>query len=559
MKRITRILSVIILSAAVAACNSSSDTLTPDYIAVKVDKGDGWGFLAPNGEVIMADEFKERPSAVVNGLFSVKEGDYYTLYSIDGKHRAQAVCEDLVAAGFLAEGDLIPVVRQRERISVVDRNGDTRFYLEPCKGVEIAYAQNAYYDGRLLVCGSDGKYGYADTSGEYVITPAYDMAAGFNEGYAVVYSSRDGSGRYYIIDRNGDRALTLKKDYEPAAYSVKYGRIAVKDENDRVILVSVPDGEEQRMPARVSQVIDYNDRYCIYSTEDGDCGVVSMDGHESVMRPRFSYIDFRGKGFLAGNSKGSALYDGEGEQEISLGDYKWVHGEGKFGLFALDGNYYVVLDDDGKVRRGAEYDDYNTMWYAGKERLESDYFDVQAVVNAVVDMINAEGLARYRLGAQASQYMSGDAEDYTGTRRETLGDLAAEGYKFDIGVVSYYTENIGKWNYANSDPYDYSKVYRWNPESRLNEFNVHIDTEYPRWGTEGNEALVAGLKTKGFVELAATHKGSDRFMCLLRKGTLYAYVYGDADSTGCNVNFAKATPDEESSIVQKINGVNSGE
>lgn len=558
MNRITRILSATALAAAVAACNSSPEAVTPDYLAVKVDKGDGWGFLAPDGEVILADEFKERPSAVVNGLFGVKEGDFYTLYSIDSKQRAHAICEDLVAAGYLAEGDLIPVVRQRERISVVDRNGDTRFYLEPCKGVETVYAQNAYYDGRLLVGGSDGKYGYADTSGEYVIPPAYDMAAGFNEGYAVVYSSRDGSGRYYIIDRNGDRVLTLKKGYEPAIYSVAYGRIAVKDEHDRSILVSVPDGEELRLPARVSQVAGYNDRFCIYLTENEEYGVISLDGCESIMRPRFTYIDFMGKGFLAGNGKGSALYGSDGEETVGLGDYSWVHGEGRFGLFALEGNYYVVLDDNGKVRRGAEYADYNPMWYAGSERLESDYFDVQSVVNTVLDMINTEGLARYRLGSQASQYMTGNAEDYIATRVDTIGDLAAGGYKYDISVVSFYTENIGRWNYANSDPYDYSKVYSWNPESRLNEFGVRIDTGYPLWGVEGNDALVAGLKARGFVELAATHKGCDRFMCLLRKGSLYAYVHGDTDSSESNMNLALATAEEERGVIDKINNMNIG-
>lgn len=556
MKTIARILTAVALAAVPGACNTAPDTLTPDYIAVKVDKDDDWGFIAPDGEIIMADEFKEKPSAVVNGLFSVKEGDFYTLYSVGDGRRPEAVCEDLAASGYCGEGELIPVVRQRERISVVDRKGETRFVLEPYKGVEITRAQNTFHEGLLLVGDAEGRYGFADTSGEYVIAPKYDGAAYFSEGYAVVYQKRGDDDRYHIIDRNGDQVMSLKKGYEPLSYNVKSGRIPAKNDDGRVIFVSVPDGEEHKCPAKVKYIHEYDDRCYIYFTEDFDCGLMAFADNEQILRPRFSYINFLGDGFLAGNDKGAAIYGRDGEELHDLGDYKWVHNEEPFGLFTLDGDSYIVFDKDGKQRSKVEYADYNSSFYTGAEVLCSEYFDVQAVVNSLIDMINSEGLARYRLGNQASRYLSGNAEDYISTKEESLGDLSVDGYRYAMNVTAYFTENIGQWRYANSDPYDYTKVYGWNPESYLNELCVSIDTEYPLWGSEGNEAVVAGLKAKGFTEVASTHKGADRFLCLLRKGSLYAYVHGDSGETASSVNFAIATPEEENIIIEKINDEN---
>lgn len=559
MKLITRFITATAVAAMCAACDNASREIVPDYIAVQTDKEDGWGFMSPDGDVILADEFKNEPSAVVNGLFSVQEGDFYTLYALSDNKRPEPLCEDLVASGFLAGGDLIPVVHQRERITIVDRTGEPRFTLEPYKGKEIVRSHNAFYEGMLIVGDVEGKYGFVNTSGDYVVTPRYDGASYFSEGYALVSQERDGNDRYMFIDHNGDQVLTLKKGYTPQSYLVKYGRIVVQDEDERVIFVTVPGGEEQKCPSKVKHILAYDDRYYTYSTEEYECGLMTMDDNTQIMRPRYTYLNFCGDDrFVAGTDKGSAIYSAEGEEIQDLGDYKWVSCQGPFGFFAYDDGY-VVYDNDGKERRGVEYADFNSDFYVGDEMIASDYFDVQAVVNTVVDMISADGLARYHLDNPISEYVSGDPEDYTGTNKFAIEELAAEGYKYEISVVGFGTETLAGWRFNNSLPGDYTGSYRWSSDARLNEFNVEIDTEYNRWGTEGNEALVAGLKAKGFTEVASTGKGAERFMCLLRKGALYAYVYGDADSTGCNVNFAKATPDEESSIVQKINGVNTGE
>lgn len=62
------------------------------------------------------------------------------------------------------------------------------------KGVEKLYS--AYITDQ-----NEKKYGYIDETGVFVISPVYDQASEFSEGYAVVYTSED--NEYSVIDTTG--------------------------------------------------------------------------------------------------------------------------------------------------------------------------------------------------------------------------------------------------------------------------------------------------------------------------------------------------------------------
>lgn len=559
MRLIAKLLVTTGVALLLPGCRAGDAADKPEYVAVQVEQDDNWSFMAPDGSFILKEKIEERPSAVLNGMFNVLGEDGYGLYSLDDDSSPVLVCEDLADVGYCTSDGLIPLVRRRERISVIDREGDTRFVLEPAKRSEIVRAHNSFHDGMLLVCDFEGKYGYVNTSGDYIVAPRYDGAMFFSEGYALVCVKRDAGDRYHLIDTNGDEVLTLKKGYEPVSFTVRYGMIAVKNGDGRIILVSVPSGDEHKCPAKVKNIHEYDNRYYVYSNDDLEYGLMKIDGDDQVLRSRFSYINFGvDNTFVAGNNKGNYIYNGEGEEKSSLGDYRWVESCGDFGLFAYDGEYYQGIDDKGKLRKNMEFCDMNTSPTVGGELLSSDYFDFNAVANAVVDMINSDGIARYRLQAPAADCVDGDAKDYTSVTKTQLGDLTIKGYMYDVSVSAFFTGNIALSRYANSDPYDYSRIYFWNPDSRLNEICIGINTECPYWSEEGNDVLCAALKAKGFNEVASTSKGTDLYRCLLRKGRLYAYINGSSDTTGSNVYFALATPDEEQAIIRRINDINSG-
>ena len=73
-----------------AGCSSSTEN-DIDYLAVKSDKDSNWGMIGPDGKILFDDEFENRPSAVINGLFTVEENKGISVYKAAEKPEACVV------------------------------------------------------------------------------------------------------------------------------------------------------------------------------------------------------------------------------------------------------------------------------------------------------------------------------------------------------------------------------------------------------------------------------------------------------------------------------------
>lgn len=91
--------------------SSSSDGIegSVDYIPVQLREGKSWSFIDSKGKLYAEDEFKNQPTCVVNGMFSVEEGNSYSLYNI--KDLKNEVLSGLVSVGVYNEG-VIPVTQK---------------------------------------------------------------------------------------------------------------------------------------------------------------------------------------------------------------------------------------------------------------------------------------------------------------------------------------------------------------------------------------------------------------------------------------------------------------
>lgn len=561
-----------------SACDRSSCELELDYIAIKMSEEGGWSFLSPEGEIILENEFENKPSAVVNGLFSVKEGDYHTLYSLDDQNLPpQPLYEGLFDVGYLGEGNLIPVVRPRERISVIDCSGNIMFTLEPYLGKEIDYAGTSYHDGLLRVRNEDKKYGYVNKLGEYVVKPQYDRANDFNEGFAVVCKKRDDNERWFVINCNGERILTLEKGSEPKD-KVKLGRLVVRNANDEYYFLEVTTGRQQKCPIKVKGISDYNSKYYIYYTNDYRAGLNEIKDNKQILRPRFTRIRFGTndcfftiiKEEIFSRAGDCAIYDHNGTKIKDIGQYYGLRNENSYGILVYDDlrQKCFIIDNAGERKIIEDFVSYSSSPYivgrSGRscryDEVYSDYFDMQSVVGALVDMINIEGLKHYRIGEAISNHIEGNANRYLDLSNITLDDLAVDGFKYRISVTAYYSDNIAV-RVSNECTFDSSSnSCNWNPDAYLLRFSVLIDTSitYSRWSIEGINAIVAAFRSKGFTEIASTHKGSDTIKYILRKGDLYAFINGETDSNDSRIDFVKANPDEVEAMVEEINLVNSG-
>ena len=77
---------------------------------------------------------------------------------------------------------------------------------------------------KLIPIEENEKYGYINTKGKVVITPQYDSAGNFYDGYAVVTVKNDETDQEvaYIIDEKGNVKIQTNPHYYITKYLVQY-------------------------------------------------------------------------------------------------------------------------------------------------------------------------------------------------------------------------------------------------------------------------------------------------------------------------------------------------
>ncbi len=535
MKLTKSIFTSLALAAAclpvVTSCSGDERELPFDYIAVQVDKDGSWSFYSPDGEVLLEDEFKNRPSNVVDGYFFVQEGkkELYTLYKFD-KKKPEAIAEGFKQLGYMGEG-LIPSVRENERISVLDNKGKVKFTLQPVNGKEVTECESRYNEGLLLIGVDDGddktKYGYINTDGKVVIAPKFSRGSNFKDGLAIVCLSDeiwDEKVEYAIIDKKGETVKKFRTGTRPVDYEFKDGYLILRDSNDRCLIVDKKGETVTKLPAKAKDVEDWNKKYIVFEDEDGNRGVMDFEG-EVIIRPKYSSIQIIDSDrFLAtekmGDNRRSLILDKDGEEELRIDNYKYGVGWSyQFGLVGYDKNAVTFLEDDGKARKHAEFNDFGGL---GGSSIFSDYFNSEAAVAEIVNLINDKGVDKYIIGGTPADQLSNlNPEDYSYKYTAELDNLAKEGVNWELTAsASYQGGYLSDYNYNYND---YSRYYYWNPYTHL--ARVDLDITCDKWDATESEALAKALVNKGFTKESSTGSGNKRYCALLTKGDLAVIIY----------------------------------
>ncbi|MDE5801280.1 MAG: WG repeat-containing protein [Paramuribaculum sp.] len=552
-------LSSILASAAYAtamllsSCGSSS---TSDYydnvdlFAATTSKDGKWSMVNAKGEIVYDSEFKNQPRAAYNGLFSVQEGDGYTVYQAGGKD-PQAVIglEGLKSVGYLEDG-LLPVTFPGKRISIVDANGKFKFELIPTKGGEIIRCNPGYQDGMLVYCTEDQKYGYVDKSGNYVIEPLYDEAYEFSEGVAVVGKKKEESGdmAYSVIDKSGNEIFKIKDGYTLQRSMFEYGYI-VAQKDDRCFLFNKK-GEEIKLNSKAYIVQKYNDKYIIFASSDVEIGVMNFK-NEIIIRPKYSEIQFgNGDFFIAKkDSKDKELVKigTNGEESDERIDYEDMRPFGKFGYMAREGKTYVLLNDSFEKKDRNEFFDYS--FNRGDYYVYTDYFNPAAVAEDIVKMIDGNHIGYLELGKSAEDIMSNlTPYDCANKTSYDCPDLSKDGFRYQISVMGNFSEKMADYNY---EAYSWSRNYFWNPDSKLMSVILNLSTQ-GEWGAKGQEALQTALTNAGYKLLKeGTSKTSENYAdAVFKKGNVLVYV--STQSNGTHVLISICSDSYEASVLQMM-------
>ena len=484
------------LAVGMSSCgDAASATMSDvDYLPVQETEGGNWGFLAPDGSLLYADEFKNQPSVVLDGVFSVEEESGYSLYKAgDKKPELIKGMDQLLTVGYYNDG-LVPFSRKHERISVADKSGNVKFTINPVKNKEIVTSADAFSEGLLRVCDEEGKYGYVDTNGKMVIEPKFNDAYDFGEGLAIVSTdSGDGTSKIFAIDKKGAEVFKIRKDYR-CSNKFKNGYLIAIDANDHVVFLDKKGEVAVKLPSKVKNVMDFNSKYYIYRSKDG-VGVNSMED-EQIIRAKYDDIELVGEDeFLCEDSdnKKASLRNKEDEAVFEIEDCRYVVYMQQFGIFARENNY-LLYDNEGKPVKGREFNSFGRN-YTASSGVRSDFFDAGAVANAVVDMLSADGIDKYTLGANPSKFFQ-DPSQYTYTSSVTPEDLKKTGYRFEVAGELKFSESMARYDYSN-DYYSSTSSYVWNPDSKLESYEIEVEAQ-SQLGKEAFDALEKALNTKGY-------------------------------------------------------------
>jgi hypothetical protein len=332
---------------------SSSKYDEVEYLAVQESRNGNWEFVDRNGKIKYSDEFKEMPSAVVNGYFSVKEGDGYSLYKAGDKPELVKDCDGLFSVGYMSEG-LIPISKPDGRINVVNGNGKTVFAIEPINGDDVVESELAFHEGMLAVKTKSGKCGYVNKKGNAVIKPQYTRCLPFSEGKACVQTEKNDKEQCLVINKKGETVFKIHDGYSFVISMFNNGMIVVKDNNGHCVFLDEKGEVKYKCPSKVEYVEDYNSKYFIFKSEGG-YGVMDFEG-ETIVRAKYDMITFLDDShFICSTKDKAVVLDKSGDEKCRLEDCQClaVHG---FILGSETGNNVLVFNKELKPQNDIEFD-----------------------------------------------------------------------------------------------------------------------------------------------------------------------------------------------------------
>ena len=388
-----------VLAIIVTGCSNVSSNI--QYIPCKTDKKADWGFMDKQGNVVADDMFKDQPSYVRDGVFSVQEADdLYTLYAFDTK-KPTVLLENLVFVGSPRNG-LLPVCKKDHRIEVIDTKGHTKFELYKIGDKIVKSCSPQFQFGYLVVESEEGLYGLVNTDGQLLLDLKYsalkpikkDFILALKSDLDVDVTSDDDevavgtlNEDYMMINEKGKKYEGWKKedlekiDLPSASLDIPVEYLVV-NKGDRLYIYNLKGEQVLKCPDRVKDIYQIKNGFFVYKGED-DCGVMNLKG-ERIVNEKYVSISILDNGFLARRDYGKnfELLNENGESIRKIDDYdSFGYAEG-FGYWGIDGNEEFVLDNEFQpIQKNGLYiigdDDYSS-------EIQSDFLDIDAIVETLV-------------------------------------------------------------------------------------------------------------------------------------------------------------------------------
>lgn len=549
---------VLTIACTLAGCSKNSSTEV-EYIPVQLTEGGAWTFINDKGECISTQEWEFEPTVTYEGIFTARTDSGLTVYRWDGTEaKPVESLRNLASVGIYNEG-LLPVSPDMERIHIVDRDGDTKFVLEPVNGQEITSCDAKFHDGLLIFHTINGKSGVVDKKGKIVVEPKYTDISSYCGGYALAmnYSWKTDNGpSYFVLDKDGKETPVKGKfgffeegecgpdvpSFTKDGYAdvfgemdtVKYeceqlrittdGKVMKRKKDDMSYTEELPDGyklihyygETKRAP----ELTDAEGKLIMKFPEDI---------YPNTSYPELNYIS-------VSTDSCTKVYDYKGERIYTADESATVLSPGgKFGpilSYNDDGmSFFTLLNEKGDKIGADKYYGVGVSYIVDLSLDEIDcnygqvisaYVDLTAAATKISSMATSgtvKGKGSYYVGQSVKDILSGEnANYYNGSDRTVYlptgsdGNLACGAGFWISGTAHSSTKLVAPTyqKYFEVHHYDYRGVawgwnrvrqtgVKFNPAAKVQYFDLQLHTNYPS-GMKLREAIGRRLKNEGYTQ-----------------------------------------------------------
>lgn len=499
-------LLVIVLSAILSSCGGGSTTESKlGYLPFKSSENGKWGMIGLDGKILFEEEFKNEPTAVFNDRFFYcnDNGEIEFFKADENATQIEGSFKDI--APFFYD-DVTVAVRKNERISIIDKDGNTIATLESAGGNNILKA-SSFSCGLSIIRTKEG-YGCVNRKGEVVVNPKYSILTPFFEDVAL---AADDNNTFFVINTAGEVLFSFANDkYCDMSPYFKHGysAVAVNDGDERKWGFMNKKGEIVLKPsAKNVRITDWTDKTFIFS--DGSMFGLKNFDNEVILRAKYDglrYATENGKYLWAyESSKRAYTLINESGDEISKESYRDVNlfyngsesmvrmSDHEWGLISTKGND-VKIKADIYILGGqlTNYSDWNSTRYTMS--VLSDFVNIGSIITSAD--IKKNSLGAYSLDMKSEQIAIawwkasgsvGERPIPNNCRKANLSyNQTVEGV--EITTNFYYSGYLTTYNHI-------TQQYEWTNESP-----IYIEQRISGYKLSGKEDLI-------FSQVASIIKG----------------------------------------------------
>lgn len=380
MKQHLFVVGMIITTLLLSSCGGEKDNLSLDYLAVQMSKGDSWSIIDKDGKVVVKEEYPadSRISEIRNGVYWVKSGDKYQLYSIK-EPKKPVIDEEFTSVTIFYSGVAV-VSNPNQQIRIIDTKGNTIASL----GKDIKRCYNISDEGYGIFINKDDKYGILNSKGNVVIKPIYSFIYTCKDGI-VLARKNDEDKALMIMNIKGEKLGEIDcEKYDLMFSEFSEEKIVVKavGEDASPCVILDKSGKklfEIKKSLTKLNAFNYLGGYLVFENGDYKYGVADDKG-ETVIRPKYNLLKNLGNGhFFAKKGDKVGVIDIEDKIIIDF-DYD--------DALVMMGDNFLMVDDKSYSlinKEGKEIASFDVVDGEGFQYVE--YVDLESLSNSVFQKI----------------------------------------------------------------------------------------------------------------------------------------------------------------------------